>query len=226
MGEHSAPYRWLVRNVWADQNDCPPIRRNLKRVLDRLSPGDRGLNVGSGSTTLGEAVVNLDRAPSSSVDCLGDALALPFRSEAFGLVVSQETLEHLRDPFRAVEEMVRVLRPGGTMYLQVPFVIGYHPGPEDYWRFSRMGLSELVRRAGLEGQELQIGVGPATGFYRILVEFLATVAARVWWRAYLPVKAVSSLLFYPLKWLEPWLAGGPQQDRIPGGYLVVATKKG
>ncbi|MGA2111908.1 MAG: methyltransferase domain-containing protein [Anaerolineales bacterium] len=224
MGEHSGAYRWLVRKVWANHNDSPRVHAPLNRVLAGLAPGDRGLNVGSGSTALGGALVNLDRKAAPTVHCVADALCLPFQDGAFCLVVSQETLEHLRDPWAGVKEMARVLRPGGTLYLQVPFVIGYHPGPEDYWRFTRMGLKELVRHSGLQCSEVQISVGPATGFYRILVEFFATIAARICSRAYLPVKAASSLVFFPLKWLEGWLAESPQRDRIAGGYLVVAQK--
>jgi SAM-dependent methyltransferase len=138
--------------------------------------------------------------------------------------MSQEVLEHVRDPFQALREMSRVLKRGGILYCQVPFVIGYHPGPTDFWRFTKEGIAEMIGQAGLTCREVKMAVGPGTGFYRITVEFVALSAARFWAALYEPVKGVSALLFYPLKWLDPFLAGSPQADRIPGGYLAIASR--
>ena len=180
--------------------------------------------MGSGETRLDIRLLNLDLARGAAVDCVADALQLPFPGSGFALVVSQETVEHLPDPFAAVHEMSRVLQPGGTLYLQAPFVIGYHPGPEDYWRFTRAGMRRLVEQAGLRQVQVEPVIGAGTGFHRILGEFLAGLAARVLPAAYAPVKGLAALVFYPLKWLDGWLLGGGQRDRIPGGYVAIGKK--
>ena len=50
----------------------------------------------------------------------GDALALPFADEEFDRVVAAEVLEHIPDDTAAIAELVRVLRPGGTITVTVP----------------------------------------------------------------------------------------------------------
>lgn len=50
----------------------------------------------------------------------GDALDLPFADGEFDRVVASEVLEHIHDDHRAITELVRVLRPGGTMAITVP----------------------------------------------------------------------------------------------------------
>jgi SAM-dependent methyltransferase len=50
----------------------------------------------------------------------GDALALPFADDEFDRVVAAEILEHVPADIQAIQELVRVLRPGGTMAITVP----------------------------------------------------------------------------------------------------------
>jgi len=50
----------------------------------------------------------------------GDALALPFDDASFDRIVAAEVLEHIPDDRRAISELVRVLRPGGTIAVTVP----------------------------------------------------------------------------------------------------------
>lgn len=50
----------------------------------------------------------------------GDALSLPFADGEFDRVVASEVLEHIPDDVTAISELVRVLRPGGTMAVTVP----------------------------------------------------------------------------------------------------------
>ena len=50
----------------------------------------------------------------------GDALALPFADGEFDRVVASEVLEHIPEDEQAIAELVRVLRPGGTMAVTVP----------------------------------------------------------------------------------------------------------
>jgi SAM-dependent methyltransferase len=216
--------QWFIRSFWAAHNASPAVRKAMGSLLADLGDG-RGLNLGCGDTRLGPRLVNFDLMYTGAVDVLGDTLALPFPDGQFALIISQEMVEHVPDPFRAVREMARVLRAGGTLYLQAPFVIGYHPGPEDYWRFSRAGMQRLLAQAGLECRRLEPAVGAGTGMYRITVEFFAALPARMLPALYLPAKALASVIFFPLVWWDGFLARGKQSDRIPGGYFAIGVKK-
>jgi len=227
LGQKTALHDWrsrFVSTVYATHNKSSQIKRALGKCLARLEDGEVGLNVGAGSTELHPAVVNLDLALSATVDCCARAEYLPFSNSSFSVILSQETLEHVRDPYRTIREMHRVLQDGGTLYCQVPFIIGYHPGPTDFWRFSREGVRELMEHSGFICEEIGIAVGPATGFHRIGVEFVAVLLSRLLPCLYHPVKGLVALLLYPVKWLDPLLLKGKQADRIAGGYYVIARK--
>ena len=215
----------FVHAVYATHNRSPQIIKALDKVLRSIRGGELGLNVGAGQTDLHSAVLNLDIVPGPFIDCCAQAEFLPFASESFSVVITQETLEHVREPFLAVREMYRVLKKDGVLYCQLPFIIGYHPGPTDYWRFSKEGIQELVEQAGFTCEEINVAVGPATGFYRIAVEFVASLMSRFWPGLYHLAKGGAALLLYPIKWLDPLLLKGKQADRIAGGYYVIAHKK-
>ncbi len=216
--------RRFVSAIYATHNDSSQIRDALTRILSRLKPGDVGLNVGAGFTKLHPAILNLDIVTGTAIDCQAQAEHLPFADSVFDLILTQETLEHVRDPFLSVKEMYRVLKPNGVLYCQLPFVIGYHPGPTDFWRFSPEGIRALVEQAGFECEEVSIAVGPATGFYRIVVEFWAVLASALFGPLYYPVKGLAAVGFYPLKWLDGPMLRSAQVNRIAGGYFVIAHK--
>lgn len=50
----------------------------------------------------------------------GDALRLPFRDQCFDTVVACECLQYLEDPFSALEEIHRILKPGGSLVISFP----------------------------------------------------------------------------------------------------------
>ena len=206
-------------------NDSRLIRQALAEVLRNLNLGERGLNLGCGTTRLHHQIVNVDIIKTPSADCVADGQNLPFPDETFSLVITQETIEHVRDPLRMLNEINRVLCASGVLYCQAPFIIGYHPGPTDFWRFTREGIQELAKRAGFYSLQVGTAVGPATGLYRIVVEFMAIIAARFVPSLYIPVKAIFALFLYPLKWLDSFSSYSPQADRVAGGYFIIARKE-
>ena len=216
--------RRFISGIYATHNRAFRIKKALARCMERLKDGELGLNVGSGTTRLHPAIVNLDLIKNPTVDICAQAEFLPFGNSVFQVVCSQETLEHVQNPPLAIREMYRVLQEGGTLYCQLPFIIGYHPGPTDYWRFTKEGIRELVEHAGFVCEEVEIAVGPATGFYRIAVEFFAIVMSSVSKKFYFLTKAVMAILFFPLKWLDVPLSRSENADRIAGGYYVIAKK--
>jgi SAM-dependent methyltransferase len=171
-------------------------------------------------------MVNLDIGDGPAVDYRADATSLPFSDGEFDVVVSQECLEHVADANAAVREMFRVLRPGGTLFLQLPWVIGWHDAPHDYWRFSRSGMRFLCESAGFGIEEIGITIGPATAFRFIAVEFIGTLAASVSRKLYKPAKGAAAVALYPLGWLDPLMSRSSEADRIARGYYVIGRKPG
>jgi ubiquinone/menaquinone biosynthesis C-methylase UbiE len=53
-----------------------------------------------------------------------DMMALPFRDAQFDLVVHSDSLEHVADPLRGLQECRRVLSPGGACIFTVPIIVG------------------------------------------------------------------------------------------------------
>ena len=215
---------WVSRTFWSTYRNPGPVVRALDNVLEPLAAGQRGLNVGAGERRAHPALITVDVARSPAIDCVADARRLPFQDRAFLVVISQEALEHIPDPFRAVREMGRVLKHSGRLLLQTPFVLGYHPDPEDYWRFTAAGVRGLFEQAGLECERVEPAYGAGTGLNRILVEFGAGLAARVLGPAYRPAKGFLAIAFFPLKWLDRWLGKGDLSDRIAGGFLGIGIR--
>ncbi len=149
---------------------------------------------------------------------------LPFRDNTLKLVVSQEVVEHLAEPATVVGEVHRVLQPGGYFFCQVPFMIGYHPGPHDYWRFTKEGLAQLFASPGWAIRRGGISLGHGSGFYRIAVEYVAVNFSLVHERLYLPAKALAAVLLLPVKLPDLCAQRSAQKDRIPGGYYCVVQK--
>lgn len=163
------------------------------------------LNVGAGERTYGPNVVNLDIAPGRSIHVVGIAEELPFRDGVFDAVVFQAVLEHVRDASAALREIARVLRPGGSVLVEVPFIQGYHPTPGDYRRFTVTGLKAELERQGFEVEDSGIAVGPASAMAWVAAEYLALLVSGRSARAYRIARILTTWLAWPLKWSDAWL---------------------
>jgi SAM-dependent methyltransferase len=89
--------------------------------------------------------IGCDIQDGPGVDRIEDIHALTFPDASVGTVICLETLEHVADPLRAVEEMHRVLRPGGVMAISSLMFFPIHAHPWDYWRFTPEGFELLLR---------------------------------------------------------------------------------
>ena len=84
---------------------------------------------------------------AESATYLADGHALPFRDGSFPLVASDAVLEHMRYPHLAIQEMARVLQPGGVLVGEVAFLQPFH---SSYFHMTYEAILDLVRYAGLE----------------------------------------------------------------------------
>lgn len=89
--------------------------------------------------------VGVDMLPGPGVDAVINmeepaALALG----TFAHIECVSVLEHSRRPWLLAANLERMLQPGGTLYLTVPFIWRVHGYPDDYWRFTLTGVRELL----------------------------------------------------------------------------------
>lgn len=179
-------------------------------LLEHLSPSMSLLDVGCGPGTitadlamrLGEGrVVGLDRAASvveaaraANADVanlsfeVGDVYELSFEDGAFDVVYAHQVLQHLSDPVRALEEMRRVLRPGGLLAVRDADYGAFVWFPEDpaleRWRDLYHDLTRANRAEADAGRRLKSWVR-AAGFADVSVSSstwtYATDEERLWW---------------------------------------------
>jgi SAM-dependent methyltransferase len=99
------------------------------------------------------------------LDCVCTLDTLPFRSRTFDGILLAEVLEHLAWPARSIQELGRVLRPGGLLYLSTPFMFPLHQIPHDYARHTRYGIEQMLVSAGFEVVRIDELGGILTSIY-------------------------------------------------------------
>jgi SAM-dependent methyltransferase len=156
-----------------------------------------------------------------------DAAELPLRDASVDAVVMIEVLEHLRRPAHALREAARVLRPGGHVYLTVPFLYPVHDAPHDFQRFTEHGLERELVDAGLEKVHLQATRGPIETAGLLACLALAGSLLEAVRRRHPGVLAAPLVvLAIPLINSAAWLLGRclPAWDALPAGYRLLARR--
>lgn len=92
---------------------------------------------------------------TSSIDIVADITDIPVESASFDAVMCIEVLEHVPDPTAAVRELVRVLRPGGTLVITAPFASLTHFAPYHFSTgFNRYFYERLLPELGCRIDDL------------------------------------------------------------------------
>src|ERR671918_1169644 len=159
-----------VPNLAARNRGNPYPERFAKLLVDVPADG-LVLDCGGGDRRFGDdRVINLEYLDYDLVDIYGDGLALPFADGAFDLVMSQAVLEHVPDPEAAVDEMVRLLRPGGVLYVEVAFMQPVHAVPYHFMNVTPHGLAHLCRALEVEDSGTFGGLEVTMGWFVDLLD--------------------------------------------------------
>jgi len=78
---------------------------------------------------------------------------LPFEDNSIDTIILTQVLEHVDEPYKALDEIKRVLKKGGMLIFSVPFIYQAHATPYDYFRFSEYGLKEICKSYNFEIKE-------------------------------------------------------------------------
>lgn len=136
------------------------------------------------------------------------------RDMSYDTITCFNTLEHIYNYQNVVSESYRILKPGGVFIGGTPFLVGYHPDPHDYFRYTDEAIERIFISAGFTLERMvSLGVGPLTAaisidlfvWPRILRPFVATVAV---------------FLDHLILRLKPG-----QRGRFPLGYVYVFSKR-
>lgn len=130
------------------------IEENVNKSLAQLDEGVSILDVGSQGKDLqrtypkGATLKSFDIDPNSNADFLGDICEdnshiIPNKS--FDVILLTDVLEHVCQPFNAVEEVLRILKPEGVVLFSSPLNCRIHGPVPDCWRFTEFGLQVLFR---------------------------------------------------------------------------------
>ncbi|GAB4290686.1 MAG: hypothetical protein Kow0090_03840 [Myxococcota bacterium] len=212
----------------------PPLRKFLKRVAPKISSNfkskenyarlaaelfdlsDRPVVLVLGGGSIGEGIsllidesrielIESDIALSERNSLVCDAHRVPFRDGSLDGVVIQAVLEHLIEPRRAVSEIYRVLKSGGLVYAETPFIQQVHSGRFDFQRFTHLGHRWLFRRF----EEIESGAvaGPATALAWSYRSFIASFVVERRFRHALD--GFARLSSFWLKYLDRFLLDKP-----------------
>ncbi|MEN3001829.1 MAG: class I SAM-dependent methyltransferase [Armatimonadota bacterium] len=140
----------------------------LHRTLRRLLPyyGGDILDVGCGNKPYQDwfghirTYVGLDIYPGEKVDVVVQPTERwPFPDSSFDVVICTQVLEHVESLQHTLNEIMRVLRPGGVLIASFPFIYNEHGEPNDFRRFSAYGARQLFSEWDIQLVERQGGIG-------------------------------------------------------------------
>jgi SAM-dependent methyltransferase len=195
-----------------------------KRFLRGCAPSTRLLNLGAGFRSSPPGFLGVDRDSYDGIDVMADLCALPFRDGVIDGILCEMVLEHVPDAASALGEFRRVLRPGGRIYLAVPFLWPYHASPHDYRRWTISGLQRDMQ--GFDAIDVGLAGGPTTTLVNVLHEWLAIALSfnldalyRVLYLALMPV-------LFPIKLLDLILSHHRHAGKIGALYYFHGLKAG
>jgi SAM-dependent methyltransferase len=218
----------------------PRLGKNIKGKANYARMGERLLKQSAsprvlvvGGSILGEGMESLVNNPAiefveSDVSfgprtaLISDAHEIPFEDGSFDGVIVQAVLEHVVDPYQCSEEIHRVLKEGGVVYAETPFMQQVHGGRFDFTRFTHLGHRRLFRKF----EEIDSGAvcGPGMALAWAYQYFLLSFTTSKIMRALIRIFA-GFTAFY-LTYFDYFLINRPGALDAASGLYFMGTKTG
>ena len=117
---------------------------------------------------------------------------IPLADASIDSALCTEVLEHCPDPAAVLAEVHRILKPGGSLVLTLPFLWPLHEVPHDWCRYTPFALKSFLESTGFQVCELR----PLGGYDRSLAQMLGLWVRRRPMNRWL--RAGLTLLLYPI----------------------------
>ncbi len=178
------PANKFDKSKWSDW------RKSNFEFLTRLNLLPLTLDIGSGPgvmhTSL-EGVILIDFMNYENVNIITDLnVTIPLSSEIADSIVLSNFLEHIYSAEQIINECHRLLKKDSILYITVPFLMGVHQEPFDFYRYTHHFLTQILNSKGFEIQEFRCSPDNSTfyhlseSYYRFKIANGSFVAKTLW----------------------------------------------
>ncbi|MEA3398685.1 MAG: class I SAM-dependent methyltransferase [Patescibacteria group bacterium] len=199
------------------------VGKNAKRAIKGYDNKKLILNLGSGIKRISKDVINIDYYPFENVDIVADITDLPFENNSVDFVISEFVIEHMPNPGKLIKEILRVLKPGGKIYITAPFLATFHSSPNDYYRWSKQGLRHFL----VDFKEIESGVrcGPTSAMIYVISEWTATILSFGILKIHQILFIILMIVLSPLNLIDYFIYKYPSSENIAYGFYYFGKKK-
>lgn len=119
---------------------------------------------------------------AKKADFYYDGNIFPFDDASFDSLVANEVFEHVFNPDEFLNELFRILKPGGMILLTMPFVWDEHEQPYDFARYSSFGIKALLEKHGFEIIDQRKSTDDIRVIFQLLNTYIykKTVTKKAW----------------------------------------------
>lgn len=152
-----------LKTLFAYNSSRIHLQNFLLGAAQTLGAGDSVLDAGSGegfyrplfrnANYYSTDFIQVDK-PYGEVNFVSKLENIPIKSNIFDVVLLTQVLEHIPNPSIVLNEIYRVLKPEGHVWLSAPLFFPEHEVPYDFYRYTQYGLRYIVESAGFEVVEL------------------------------------------------------------------------
>ena len=167
-------------------------------------------------------IVSSDVSFGPYTDMVCDAHDIPFEDGTFDCVVVQAVLEHVVDPYQCVAEVHRVMKDGGLVYAETPFMQQVHMHEYDFTRFTHLGHRRVFRHF----EEVDSGPigGPGMALAWSWVYLFRCFSTKPWLSRFFSLFAHVTSFFW--KYLDHLVIDTPGAYDAASGFYFLGTKSG
>ncbi len=199
----------------------PACRIAFQSIFDSQSADALYLSVGGGPTRPHPKLVNLNLGLFPNVEVVADAHHLPYADNSVDAIFCEAVLEHLHDPVQAIQEMFRVIKPGGKVFAATPFLQAYHGYPHHYQNFTLTGHQNIFKMRGFEIVEAGTCVGPIYTLVSLISTLIHEFSPRI---LKLPLRVTWGLLGAVLRPIDKLINHKPNAHILASTTYLVAQK--
>ena len=194
-----------------------------KKFLEKYPRLGKTLNLGSGARVVGKGIINVDIHAYPGVEIVADACVVPLPNGSVARIISDNVLEHVKEPVKAVAEMHRLLEIGGLVYVATPFCYPYHSSPSDFTRWTSQGLIQLFNN--FEVVEIGVRAGPFSSLTVNLNHLFATIFSFGSTKLYSLLLNLVMFVTFPIKLPDIIFNRWPKADIMAAQLYCVMRKK-